>query len=150
MSCMKAVEYPSDSQMHVGFLAQTAFNKLDSGNAMHLVDDRLVKAEDGGGLLSGFENIIRIGLWCAQEDPLQRPTMSVVVKMLEGAMDVLAFPQLERPAAQDSSLLLIERQFTYIFRILNEKPGGLEAEDLEEFSKWLKNHQEKRQDLINK
>ncbi|XP_024533684.1 proline-rich receptor-like protein kinase PERK10 [Selaginella moellendorffii] len=26
--CMKAVEYPSDSQMDVGFLAQTAFNKL--------------------------------------------------------------------------------------------------------------------------
>ncbi|EFJ25980.1 hypothetical protein SELMODRAFT_413344 [Selaginella moellendorffii] len=71
------------------------------------VETPWVKAEDGGGLsLSGFENIIRIGLWCGQEDPLQRPTMSVVVKMLESAMDVLAFPQLERPAAQDSSLLV--------------------------------------------
>ncbi|EFJ22891.1 hypothetical protein SELMODRAFT_416207 [Selaginella moellendorffii] len=114
--------------MDVVFLTQTAFNKLHSGNAKDLVDDRLLKAEDGGGFfLSGFENILLIGLWCTQEDPLRRPTMSVVVKMLEGAMDVLALPQLERPAAQDSSLLNP-----------NEKPEGLEAEDLEEFRKWLK------------
>ncbi|XP_024536589.1 G-type lectin S-receptor-like serine/threonine-protein kinase SD2-5 [Selaginella moellendorffii] len=106
---IKAVECSlySDSQMDVVFLTQTAFNKLHSGNAKDLVDDRLLKAEDGGGFfLSGFENILLIGLWCTQEDPLRRPTMSVVVKMLEGAMDVLALPQLERPAAQDSSLLV--------------------------------------------
>ncbi|XP_024528945.1 G-type lectin S-receptor-like serine/threonine-protein kinase SD2-5 [Selaginella moellendorffii] len=112
---MKAVECSSGSgsQMDVVFLGQTAFNKLDSGNSMDLVDDRLLKAEDGGAFsLTGFENILRIGLWCTQEDPLQRPTMSVVVKMLEGAMDVLAFPQLERPAAQSSPLLASSGQFS--------------------------------------
>ncbi|EFJ22894.1 hypothetical protein SELMODRAFT_416212 [Selaginella moellendorffii] len=99
--------------MDVVFLIQTAFNKLHSGNAMDLVDDRLLKAEDGGGFsLSGFENIVRIGLWCAQEDPLQRPTMSVVVKMLEVGMDMLALPQLKRPDSSTRNQKLYKYQNT--------------------------------------
>ncbi|EFJ22893.1 hypothetical protein SELMODRAFT_416210 [Selaginella moellendorffii] len=98
--CIKAVEcsLDSDSQMDVVLLAQTAFNKLHNGNSV--VYNQLLKAEDGF-----FEWLLSTSSRSGydQEDPLQRP---VVMKLLEGAMDVLAFPQLERPAAQASSLLM--------------------------------------------
>ncbi|KAK1298120.1 hypothetical protein QJS10_CPB14g00588 [Acorus calamus] len=34
------------------------------------------------------EKMIRIGMWCSQSDHNRRPTMSMVVKVLEGVMDL--------------------------------------------------------------
>ena len=35
-----------------------------------------------------LERMIKIGAWCLQDDPTRRPPMSVVVKVLEGVMEV--------------------------------------------------------------
>ncbi|CAK8563407.1 unnamed protein product [Lathyrus sativus] len=39
-----------------------------------------------------MENMIKVALWCIQDDPLLRPTMKAVVLMLEGITDVAVPP----------------------------------------------------------
>ncbi|KAJ8634225.1 hypothetical protein MRB53_027561 [Persea americana] len=35
-----------------------------------------------------FEKMIRMAVWCLQDDPDKRPTMSTVIKVLEGVIEV--------------------------------------------------------------
>ncbi|KAL5545119.1 hypothetical protein UlMin_008903 [Ulmus minor] len=39
-----------------------------------------------------FERMVRIGLWCIQEEPTVRPAMKKVVAMIEGTVDILVPP----------------------------------------------------------
>lgn len=35
-----------------------------------------------------LENIVKVGLWCVQDEPALRPSMKCVVMMLEGITDI--------------------------------------------------------------
>ena len=58
-------------------------------------EDRLVDIvenvdEDMENNMEEVLRMIRIGAWCLQDDPEKRPSMSTVVKVLEGVMEVAA------------------------------------------------------------
>ncbi|GLJ28140.1 hypothetical protein SUGI_0552880 [Cryptomeria japonica] len=40
-----------------------------------------------------IEKLSMLGLWCIQYDPSQRPSMSRVIQMLEGTVDIIIPPQ---------------------------------------------------------
>ena len=35
-----------------------------------------------------LENMVKVGLWCIQDEPILRPSMKSVVLMLEGITDI--------------------------------------------------------------
>jgi hypothetical protein len=39
-----------------------------------------------------MENMVKVALWCIQDDPFLRPTMKGVVLMLEGVTDIAIPP----------------------------------------------------------
>ena len=41
---------------------------------------------------STLENIVKVGLWCIQDEPVLRPSMKSVVLMLEGITDISVPP----------------------------------------------------------
>jgi hypothetical protein len=41
---------------------------------------------------TSLENIVKVGLWCIQEEPHLRPSMKSVVLMLEGIIDISVPP----------------------------------------------------------
>ena len=55
-----------------------------------LVEDDAEAKSDAARL----ESLVRIAIWCTQEDPSLRPSMKEVVQMLEGTIEVPAPPDL--------------------------------------------------------
>ncbi|KAJ8769646.1 hypothetical protein K2173_005249 [Erythroxylum novogranatense] len=53
--------------------------------------NKLVEADDEMDHKT-LERMVKVGLWCIQEDPVLRPTMKSVILMLEGIMDVSVPP----------------------------------------------------------
>ena len=62
---------------------KVAWTKYESGELMEVV-------EGCGGVdeLETVERMCKVAFWCVQQQPEVRPPMSVVVKMLEGQMDI--------------------------------------------------------------
>uniref|UniRef100_A0A2N9ERT2 non-specific serine/threonine protein kinase n=1 Tax=Fagus sylvatica TaxID=28930 RepID=A0A2N9ERT2_FAGSY len=52
--------------------------------------DKLV--EDENVDMKTLERMVKVGLWCIQEDPALRPPMKNVILMLEGTMDIAVLP----------------------------------------------------------
>uniref|UniRef100_A0A2N9F0Q2 non-specific serine/threonine protein kinase n=1 Tax=Fagus sylvatica TaxID=28930 RepID=A0A2N9F0Q2_FAGSY len=61
------------------------YNCLVSGELDKLVEDENVD-------MKTLERMVKVGLWCIQEDPALRPPMKNVILMLEGTMDIAAPP----------------------------------------------------------
>ena len=61
--------------------------------------DKLVKDEEVEKNM--LENIVKVGLWCIQDDPSLRPSMKKVILMLEETVDIPAPPL--RPTSFTSS-----------------------------------------------
>ncbi|KAG4919245.1 hypothetical protein JHK85_057526 [Glycine max] len=67
-----------------------AYEEFEKGNIMGVIDRRLVNQEIN---LEQVKRVLMACFWCIQEQPSHRPTMSKVVQMLEGVIDI------ERPPA---------------------------------------------------
>ncbi|KAI3952460.1 hypothetical protein MKW92_010798 [Papaver armeniacum] len=75
---------------------------MDHSSQMYFPDwiyDRLIRDQDLGldGVLTeeredATKKMIIVGLWCIQTNPLNRPSMSEVLEMLEGTVEVLEIP----------------------------------------------------------
>ncbi|KAI5665221.1 hypothetical protein M9H77_24544 [Catharanthus roseus] len=67
--------------------------KLREGKVMEIVDERLVNAEEIAEI--EVKKLVYIALWCIQEKPKLRPSMALVVEMLEGRVPVDEPPETE-------------------------------------------------------
>jgi hypothetical protein len=56
-----------------------------AGELYKLVEDENVD-------MKTLERMLKVGLWCIQEDPALRPPMKNVILMLEGTMDIATPP----------------------------------------------------------
>uniref|UniRef100_A0A0D9W1R5 non-specific serine/threonine protein kinase n=1 Tax=Leersia perrieri TaxID=77586 RepID=A0A0D9W1R5_9ORYZ len=78
-----AQEYISDS-CHVSYFPVQAIEKLHQGDVRNLVDPRLhddCNSEE-------VERVCKVACWCIQDNELDRPTMSEVVRVLEGLQEL--------------------------------------------------------------
>ena len=51
--------------------------------------DKLVKNDDEAGKDMGMlERVVMVAIWCIQEDPSLRPSMGMVILMLQGVVEV--------------------------------------------------------------
>ncbi|XP_035546970.1 G-type lectin S-receptor-like serine/threonine-protein kinase LECRK1 [Juglans regia] len=66
-------------------LANWVFDCFEAGELDRLVKDEQVE-------MNKLERMVRVGLWCIQEEPSFRPTMKRVVLMLEGTVEIPAPP----------------------------------------------------------
>ncbi|TXG55008.1 hypothetical protein EZV62_020264 [Acer yangbiense] len=69
------------------------YTKLVLGMPTKAQENRLLDIvenveENGQDISEEMIRMIKIGAWCLQDDPTKRPSMSTVVKMLEGVMEV--------------------------------------------------------------
>ncbi|KAF3959478.1 hypothetical protein CMV_015717 [Castanea mollissima] len=66
-------------------LSNWVYNCLVAGQLDKLVEDENVD-------IRTLERMVKVGLWCIQEDPTLRPPMKNVILMLEGTMDIAVPP----------------------------------------------------------
>uniref|UniRef100_A0A2N9FBJ0 Receptor-like serine/threonine-protein kinase n=1 Tax=Fagus sylvatica TaxID=28930 RepID=A0A2N9FBJ0_FAGSY len=66
-------------------LSDWVYNCLVAGELDKLVEDENVD-------MKTLERMVKVGLWCIQEDPALRPPMKNVILMLEGTMDIAIPP----------------------------------------------------------
>ena len=66
-------------------LSDWVYNCLMAGQL-----DKIVEDEDVD--MKTLERMVKVGLWCIQEDPALRPPMKSVILMLEGTMDIAVPP----------------------------------------------------------
>ncbi|KAG7987179.1 hypothetical protein I3843_03G120100 [Carya illinoinensis] len=62
-------------------LSSWVYNRFVAGELDKLVEDENVDFKT-------LERMVKVGLWCIQEDPALRPSMKNVILMLEGTMDI--------------------------------------------------------------
>ncbi|KAK3183963.1 hypothetical protein Dsin_031249 [Dipteronia sinensis] len=72
----------SESSCHLLKLLQT---KAEEDRLLDIVENLEENVQD---VSEEMIRMIKIGAWCLQDDPRKRPSMSTVVKMLEGVMEV--------------------------------------------------------------
>ena len=66
-------------------LSNWVYNCLVAGQLDKLVEDENVD-------MKTLDRMVKVGLWCIQEDPALRPPMKNVILMLEGTMDIAVPP----------------------------------------------------------
>ncbi|OMO99853.1 hypothetical protein COLO4_13065 [Corchorus olitorius] len=66
------------------FPATVALQVTEGGDALNLLDSRL----NGNVKVEELSRICTVACWCIQDDEFQRPTMSQVVQILEGVLEV--------------------------------------------------------------
>ncbi|CAN6562349.1 unnamed protein product [Malus baccata var. baccata] len=74
-----------DSTSSEVYFPEWIYNLLEQG------DDLRIHIEDGGDAETAKKLVI-VGLWCVQWHPIDRPSMKVVIQMLEGEGDNLPVP----------------------------------------------------------
>ncbi|XP_030518456.2 G-type lectin S-receptor-like serine/threonine-protein kinase LECRK3 [Rhodamnia argentea] len=62
-------------------LEEWVYNRFRAGELEKLVDDELMDRRQLG-------RMVKVGLWCIQEEPSLRPSMKKVLLMLEGTVDI--------------------------------------------------------------
>ncbi|GFY91197.1 receptor-like protein kinase 1 [Actinidia rufa] len=62
-------------------LSSWVYNCLDAGELYKLVGDENVDSRT-------LQRMVKVGLWCIQDDPALRPSMKKVILMLEGTVDI--------------------------------------------------------------
>ncbi|KAJ6400606.1 hypothetical protein OIU84_016116 [Salix udensis] len=70
------------------FFPPYAAQKIIEGNVAAVVDDRLGSAYD----IDEAQRVASVAIWCIQDNEEMRPTMGLVVKMLEGVVEVTTPP----------------------------------------------------------
>jgi hypothetical protein len=68
-------------------LSNWVYNCLAAGEL-----DKLVDVEEENVDMKTLERMVKVGLWCIQENPALRPPMKNVILMLEGTMDISVPP----------------------------------------------------------
>ncbi|KAJ7294556.1 hypothetical protein O6H91_22G067600 [Diphasiastrum complanatum] len=81
------------------YLPSWAISLNEIGSLLQIVDERL----SGQFNKKQVKLCVWIALWCIQEDPSTRPAMGIVVKMLEGLLEVQPPPM--TPSLHDSGAL---------------------------------------------
>lgn len=80
-----------NSTMRLFCFPRIVNEKMREGKVMEVVDERLVRR--GDVVEKEVKALVCIGLWCIQERPEVRPSMELVVDMLEGHVDVSMPPE---------------------------------------------------------
>jgi hypothetical protein len=95
-------EAQSDNNDHVEYFPMRVISKLHEGDMQSLMDPRL--HEDFN--LEQAERVCKVALWCIQDNECDRPTMSEVVRVLEGLqeIDMLPMPRLLAAITEHSNL----------------------------------------------
>jgi len=88
ISCRKCVEEMNEEDEDKAILTDWAYDCYEDGAVDALVEGDIEALEDKENL----EKLVRIAIWCVQEDPYLRPTMRNVVHMLEGTLEVQVPP----------------------------------------------------------
>ncbi|KAL6607779.1 hypothetical protein ACP70R_040842 [Stipagrostis hirtigluma subsp. patula] len=73
-------EYTTSSSYNVAYFPVQAISKLHEGDVQSLVDPQL----HGDFNLEEVERVCKVACWCIQDSEVDRPTMSDVVRVLEG------------------------------------------------------------------
>ncbi|KAH7862244.1 hypothetical protein Vadar_001988 [Vaccinium darrowii] len=81
--CRKSVAQEFEDEERA-ILTDWAYDCLREGTLDALVDGDATAMSD----IKTLQRWVMIAIWCIQENPLQRPTMSMVTKMLEGYVEV--------------------------------------------------------------
>ncbi|KAJ1703975.1 hypothetical protein LUZ63_003754 [Rhynchospora breviuscula] len=69
---------------HVDYFPLRAAIELNEGNILALLDSHL----NGDANLEEVERVCRVACWCIQDEEHNRPTMGLVVQILEGILEV--------------------------------------------------------------
>ena len=67
---------------------------VEDNKMLDIVDERLKPKTMTSEMVKEVERLIKVAMWCIQEDPNLRPCMSGVVRMLEGNGEVESAPSL--------------------------------------------------------
>eukprot|EP00250_Pteridium_aquilinum_P022405 c25373_g1_i2 orf=184-2385(+) len=78
--------FKEDIPSEQSYFPEWAYTNITS--PAHVIDSRIVEQAD----MSQVQVLILVALWCIQEDPSLRPSMSRVVQYLEGIIDVPSNP----------------------------------------------------------
>ena len=77
--CRKSVDYNLPEEAAI--LEEWAYQCFERGELVKLLNDEHVDQRELG-------RIVKIALWCIQDDPSLRPSMKKVLLMLEGTVDI--------------------------------------------------------------
>jgi hypothetical protein len=95
-----------DSESSEVFFPAWAATQINSGNAMEVLDKKLMNDADA----EQVKRAAIVGGWCIQDDEDARPSMSEVLQILEGIVDVPPLPpiplSLQTFALKPDSLVL--------------------------------------------
>jgi hypothetical protein len=78
--CRKNIEVNVSNADEI-ILSNWAYNCFVAGELEKLVEDEDVDFRT-------LERLVKVGLWCVQEDPALRPSMKIVILMLEGTINI--------------------------------------------------------------
>ncbi|XP_020421361.1 G-type lectin S-receptor-like serine/threonine-protein kinase LECRK1 [Prunus persica] len=93
--CRKNIELKVSAPDEM-ILSSWAYKCFKAGEVYKLVED-----DDQNVDLKTLERMIKVGLWCVQDDPGLRPLMKNVILMLEGTTDIPVPPSPELPKPVD-------------------------------------------------
>lgn len=88
-----------------------AFKGMQNGDAMKVADRRLEGAVEKDEVLRA----LKVGFWCIQDDVSMRPSMSEVVMMLEGSVEI------NEPPMPQSVLELIEEGLDHVYKAMKRE-----------------------------
>ncbi|KAG6673962.1 hypothetical protein I3842_15G018000 [Carya illinoinensis] len=83
--CRRSIDInvPEDEAVLVDWV----YNCFKDNEMQKLVPEEVVVLDQ-----QNLERMVRIGLWCIEEDPAVRPSMKKVVQMLEGTVEIIPIP----------------------------------------------------------
>ncbi|XP_047312798.1 PR5-like receptor kinase [Impatiens glandulifera] len=81
-----AKEVKEDDQTSEVYFPDCIYERVVKGKDLKLPNATTEEEKEMG------EKMILVGLWCIQINPLQRPSMGEVVKMLEGSVEAMEIP----------------------------------------------------------
>ncbi|KAJ0661956.1 putative protein kinase RLK-Pelle-SD-2b family [Helianthus annuus] len=93
------------------FFPGWAFKEMSNGDAMTVADKRLEGAVEEDELLRA----LKVAFWCIQDDVNMRPSMSEVVMMLEGSVEV------NNPPMPQSVLEIIEEGLDHVYKAMKRE-----------------------------
>ena len=83
---------------------------VEDNKMLEIVDERLKPRTMTSETVKEVERLIKVAMWCIQEDPISRPSMSTVVLMLEGYVQVpeppLQLPYIPQQVIHPSSIIV--------------------------------------------
>ncbi|KAL9994096.1 putative protein kinase RLK-Pelle-SD-2b family [Helianthus debilis subsp. tardiflorus] len=93
------------------FFPGWAFQEMSNGDAMKVADKRLEGAVEEDELLRA----LKVAFWCIQDEVNMRPSMSEVVMMLEGSVEV------NNPPMPQSVLEVIEEGLDHVYKAMKRE-----------------------------